>query len=58
MGEVKRYAIVEGGIVINVALWDGEAEWTPDAGEAIPCPAGTGIGWTWDGEAFAPPETG
>lgn len=26
---VTRYALVCGGVVDNVALWDGETDWTP-----------------------------
>ncbi len=29
MAEVKRYALIENGLVINIILWDGEAEYNP-----------------------------
>ena len=56
MPEVKRYAIVSGGQVVNVTLWDGETEWAPPEGqEAIPCPEEVGIGWSYaDGDWTAP----
>ena len=47
-------ARIEGGIVSQVVVEpDG---YLPRAGEAGIGPANTvGIGWAWDGEAFAPP---
>lgn len=43
-----RNAIVEKGVVVNVIL--GEID------GSIPCPEEVGIGWTYDGSSFAPPE--
>lgn len=53
-----RYAIIRSGLVENVILWDGEADWNPgDDVSVIDCPAEVGIGWTHDEDGFqAPPE--
>lgn len=52
----KTYAVIENGTVVNVVLWDGESEWSPDNGVAIPAADGVGIGWLYaDGEFSAPP---
>lgn len=51
-----EHAIIRNGIVENVILWDGEANWSPPPGSvAVQCPAHVGIGWTYDGSEFAPP---
>lgn len=48
-----RIAVVENGIVVNLILRDEPiAEW----GEvALPDDSPVGIGWSYDGEAFAAP---
>ncbi len=54
-----RWAIVIGGVVDNVVLWDGSASWAPPAGsDAVALADGQacGIGWTYDGTTFAEPE--
>lgn len=55
----KRYAIVEDGVVTNIVLWDGIAEWK-HPGQAIDASAKEnefiGVGWTYDGEAFKAPK--
>lgn len=56
-----QYAIIQAGMVVNVAVWDGKTEWDLDEGLAVvsiddvsPQP---GIGWAFDGTNFmAPPE--
>lgn len=54
---MQTYAIIENGSVTNVAIWDGETDWTPD-GELIDLselPQGAGIGWQLiDNEWVAP----
>lgn len=51
-----NYAIIENGTVVNVVLWDGEAEWSPDAGEAVKTDGTVSIGWSYkDGVFSAPP---
>ncbi len=54
-----RYAIVIGGIVDNVVIWDGISAWSPpDGSQAVQLDAGQAcsIGWTYDGTTFAEPE--
>jgi hypothetical protein len=44
---MNQYAIVsESGEVINVVLWDGEAEWDSRAALLIPSHVPVGIGWS------------
>lgn len=52
----QPYAIVLGGIVENVIIWDGVSVFLPPAGAVlIPvCGRPAGIGWAWDGTQFAP----
>ncbi len=56
------YAIVQGGIVVNLILWDGLAPWTPPVGtDAVHVEPGewVDIGATYDDKAtprFAPPD--
>jgi len=53
-----RWAIVIGGVVDNLVLWDGSASWAPPEGsEAVALADGQacGIGWTYDGTTFAEP---
>lgn len=50
------YAVVNDGIVTNIVLWDGESEWEPGSGIAIPIDGPCGIGWGYDGENFVAPE--
>lgn len=53
-----RWAIVIGGVVDNVILWDGLTVWAPPVGsDAIQLSEGQecGIGWTWDGSTFVEP---
>jgi hypothetical protein len=53
----NRYAIVENGVVTNVILWDGEAEWSPESGTANPLPDGSPVapGYTFDGTKYTEP---
>lgn len=53
----KTYAVIEKNIVVNVVLWDGESEWTPDIGVAIPASEGVGVGWSYSDGVFTPPDT-
>jgi len=53
---IRAYAIVRNGRVENTCLWDGVTPWTPPEGtQAIVCPAGVGIGWTYDGANWTAP---
>lgn len=49
------YAVVENGVVINIVIWDGQSEWKPVTGEAVPCPSQVGIDWLYDGSHFSQP---
>lgn len=51
-----RYAIITAGIVENIVEWDGGAGWSPAEGStAVEAVGPISIGWTFDGEEFAPP---
>ncbi|MCK2420152.1 tail fiber assembly protein [Escherichia coli] len=52
----KTYAVIENNTVVNVVLWDGESEWSPDNGVAIPAADGVGIGWLYADGAFTAPD--
>lgn len=55
---MSTYAIVENGVVANVIVWDGVAEYTPPDGTAlvqIPDGTYTGPGATYSNGAFGPP---
>lgn len=52
---VNKYAIVKDGVVVNVALWDGESDWSPSEGEAILCPDDVSPGWLYENEIFVDP---
>jgi hypothetical protein len=50
---LKKYAHIIEGKVVNVSLWDGKTQFTPDE-ELVEIPEGTnaGIDWDWDGVKF------
>jgi hypothetical protein len=56
----KRYAVIDGNNVVNVILWDGDADWSPPEGTQtveLGDTAAVGPGFTYDGNAFiAPPK--
>jgi hypothetical protein len=56
---MPNHAIVEAGVVINVVVWDGVADFGLAADQTAvpiddldPVP---GIDWTYDGATFTPP---
>jgi len=53
---MSRWAVVDGGQVLNVVLWDGMSAWEPAAGTAVALPEGSpvGPGWSYDGDEFTP----
>jgi hypothetical protein len=55
---VANYAIVESGVVVNIVIWDGVAEWSPNTVQiAVQIKDGdeVGIGYSFiDGEFVAP----
>ena len=51
-----HYAMIENGIVFNVAVWDGVTPWEPGCEVVlIPEDSLAWIGWGWDGEKFVEP---
>lgn len=53
-----RWAIVIGGVVENIVLWDGSSAWSPEKeAQAVQLAEdqACGIGWTYDGTTFAEP---
>jgi hypothetical protein len=50
----RNYAVVVGGKVVNVAVWDGQTPWTPDTGDVVEIPADSyaGVGWDYVGGKF------
>ncbi|HCN7669397.1 TPA: tail fiber assembly protein [Escherichia coli] len=52
----QTYAVIENGTVVNVILWDGESEWSPENGVAIPAADGAGIGWLYADGVFTAPD--
>lgn len=55
MNEKKIYAVVNNGVVVNIAVWDGESEWKPTDGIAVLAEEGVCIGWLYDGEKIIKP---
>lgn len=51
----NTYAVIENGTVVNVVLWDGESDWSPDIGIAVPAGDDVGIGWSYKKGKFTPP---
>jgi hypothetical protein len=53
-GNLKTYAHIVDGKVVNVSLWDGVTLWEPETKVVeIPDGVGVGIGWDYDGKKFA-----
>lgn len=56
---MRKYAVIDAqGVVRNIILWDGAAEWRPGEGwglieldGTIPC----NIGWTFEAGVFVEP---
>ena len=50
---LKTYAHIVDGKVVNVSVWNGESDWTPDE-EIVEIPEGVfaGIGFDYDGKNF------
>ena len=51
---IKRIAIIENGVVVNVALWDGVTTWNQQGTDVTDQPQ-VGPGWTYDGADFTAP---
>jgi len=54
--KMQTYAMVQGGTVINVVVWDGATPYAPPEGCALhACDGPVGIGWAWvDGAPVDP----
>lgn len=55
---MKRHAIIDGdGIVRNMILWDGAAEWAPPQGMSVIEAEGVlcDMGWKWENGVFTAP---
>jgi len=50
-------AIVKNNTVIDMVLWDGESEWSPADGVAVPTDESVGIGWIFHDGVFTNPDT-
>lgn len=56
-----RYAIIKGGVVISVTLWDGVTAWSPPPGTTavnINAQPSVDIGYTYNGSVFTAPAGG
>lgn len=55
---VNKYAVIEGGIVVNLIVWDGKSALPPESGEPVAAGDGVSIGWGYNGSEFSsPPES-
>jgi hypothetical protein len=48
------YAVIDGDIVVNTVIWDGQSNWSPPDGNIIESLADwphVGIGWTYNPKA-------
>lgn len=59
---MKEWAVIKDGMVVNTILWDGESGWVPDDDQIVveipDVPEGeqhAGISWTYSGGVFTPP---
>ncbi|MGF6492783.1 hypothetical protein ABIE56_000940 [Luteibacter sp. 621] len=58
MSDVKTYAVVQDGVIVNVVAWDGVTAWeAPDGTEVVEIPAdvNAGIGWSFAAGVFTAP---
>lgn len=59
---MRKWAIIEGGVVINSIFWDGESYWSADSalGNIVEISTSEdgnshpGIGWTYKNGIFSP----
>lgn len=50
-----RYAVVQGGIVVNTVVYDPETSWSPPEGATLVRSDTAGVGHTYDGATFTAP---
>ncbi|ELN0130438.1 hypothetical protein RY607_001058 [Raoultella planticola] len=54
---VNKYAVLDGGVVTNLIVWDGETELPSELGTPVVATSEVSIGWWYDGSDFSsPPE--
>lgn len=60
--KMKKWAVIEKGVIINIILWNGMDSWNPESGQDIaelPNASGDvqqpGIGWRYDDGMFTAP---
>jgi len=53
---MHKIAMVQNGVVVNIAVWDGVSFWEPPSTfDLIDVTSETcDIGWTWDGSKLSP----
>ena len=49
---MANYAVVKGGVVENMVVWDGVTEFSVEGSELIEATADARIGGSWDGNVF------
>ena len=49
---MANYAVVKDGVVENIIVWDGVAEFSVEGSELIEATADARIGGSWDGKVF------
>lgn len=57
---MKRYALIENGIVVNTIILDGESDWSPGDGVTtimLNDSDAVSIGDSYDGSKFIPRDT-
>lgn len=52
---MMNYAVIENGVVTNIAVWDGESAWQPTNALVIPVSDNVRIGWYYEKGKFSPP---
>lgn len=55
MNKNQIYAVVSNGVVVNIAVWDGESEWKPTDGIAVLAEGNVGMGWRYEDKKFIKP---
>lgn len=50
-----NYAVIENGVVTNIAVWDGESEWQQTNALVLPVSDNVRIGWYYEKGKFSPP---
>ena len=50
-----NYAVIENGVVTNIAVWDGESDWQQTNALVLPVSDNVRIGWYYEKGKFSPP---